>query len=88
MNKRVGVDTGMILIIDPAYLFSEEEWQNEINPLAEKLGRDWPRAVLQILAERTGRDIPHQAVVMPTCGDGRFSVSAKNGYVKVETNCP
>jgi hypothetical protein len=85
-GKHVAVDTGMLLVIDPGYLFTEDEWQ-EVNALAISHGNDWPRAVLEILGQRTGRDLSGISAVVNTCGDGYFGVSEKKGYFKVETNC-
>jgi hypothetical protein len=84
---EVGVDSGMLLVIDPAYLFSEEEWRKEINPLAKKYGGNWPRAVLELLARRTDFDIPKLAVIVDTCGDGRFPVRKIRGGFQVDTSC-
>ena len=74
-----GVDTGMLLIVDPAYLFSEEEWQEVINTRAKELGGHI-KAVLQVLSERTGRDMERMAVVAKMSGDGdRQVIRTKDG---------
>ena len=71
---RAAVDTGMLLIIDPSYLFSEKEWMGEIRNRADHLGGDYAKAVLQALADRTGRPIEKLAVVADVDGDGRRQV--------------
>ena len=87
-KTTVGVDTGMLLVVDPSYLFSQDEWENVINPLAIKYGKNWPRAVLEVLAERTGNDIPKLAAIMSTCGDNVFDVRMKDRRIQIDTNCP
>ncbi len=71
---RAAVDTGMLLIIDPSYLFSDKEWLGEIRNRADHLGGDYPKAILQALSDRTGRSIEKLAVVADVDGDGRRPV--------------
>lgn len=82
----VGVDSGMLLLVDPCYLFSDEEWR-EVCVLAEsyerppvELGKfaspDFPRAVVEMLAKKTGEQkMDKLALVFRThVGDGRYTV--------------
>lgn len=86
-QRKIGeaaVDTGMLLIIDPAYLFTEEEWMKDIGTRAKRLGDDFPTAVLEALAEITGRPIETLAVVASTGGDGRFQVTQSEERIVIE----
>ena len=71
---RAAVDTGMLLIIDPSYLFTHAEWMGEIRNRADNLGGDYPKAILQALADRTGQKIEKLAVIADVDGDGRRQV--------------
>lgn len=79
-----GVDTGMLLIIDPSYLFSEEEWLGEVGDRAKELDGDYPRAILQALADRTGRPMEDLAVVANVKGDGGREVSRSQDAIHIE----
>ncbi len=86
-HRKIGeaaVDTGMLLIIDPAYLFTQEEWREDIGARAKRLGDDFPKAVLEALAEITGRPIETLAVVAGTGGDGRFQVTQSGDKIVIE----
>ena len=71
---EVGVDTGTLLIVDPGYLFTEEEWHADVVARVDDLGITYPQAVLQALTARTGRDMERLAVIGGTGGDGTFPV--------------
>ncbi len=75
----VGVDTSMLLIIDPAYLFSHEEWQSEVVTRAQALGNNYPQAILQALAGYTKRPLDELAVVAEVDGDGVREILRMNG---------
>ena len=79
----VGVDTGMVIIIDPVHLFTQEEWLFEIGPRAKDLG-DYSRAVLEYLSEREGKDLKKWAVVADLKGDGSREVTQDDKGVYIE----
>lgn len=79
-----GVDTGMLLIVDPAYLFGEQEWLEVVGKRADELGKDYPRAILQILAEKTGLDMERLAVIAEMTGDGGRQVTRTDDGVFIE----
>jgi len=81
---KVGVDTGMLLIIDPAYLFSEDDWRNVVVKRAQALGGDYPRAVLEVLSEGLRRPIKDLAVTVFTKGDGAFDVKQDEKGIHIE----
>lgn len=71
---RVCVETGQLLIIDPCFLFSRDEWIKAIRsgPSAGDNHQDVVRGILKALAERSGRSfdtLNQVAVVSPTGGD-------------------
>lgn len=89
MEKKVGtvcVDSGMLLLIDPCYLFTEEEW-HQVSDLAfgyphapVELGKmsepDFPRAVLEVLSKKAGQKMEKLALAFITHdGDGRYTVT-------------
>lgn len=71
---EAGVDTGNLLIVDPGYLFTKEEWFLEVVGRVERLGIDYPQAALQALGARTGINMEKLAVIANTGGDGSFPV--------------
>lgn len=84
MKIGVGVDTSMLLVIDPAYLFSEEEWADEVVSRADANGLNFPMAVLEALEAKTGMKITELAVVLETVGDGVFDVEVEDGVARIE----
>lgn len=82
-----GVDTGMLLVVDPGYLFSQDEWLNEVGTRAKELNPehpDYPTAVLQVLADRTGLRMEDLAVVAQMTGDGGREVTRTKDGVFIE----
>lgn len=91
----VGVDSGMLMLVDPCYLFTDEEW-GEVCKLAESYERppveigkfvqpDFPRAVVEVLAKKTGRPIGRLALAFHThAGDGRYTVTDRGSSFSVD----
>ncbi len=78
-----GVDTGMLLIIDPAYLFTQEEWRG----VSDMAGRDlnaWPRVILEALSDKVGDDLTRLGVVAQMDGDGGRQVTRTEDGVFIE----
>jgi hypothetical protein len=87
-KQEVGVDSGLLLIIDPCYLIDEENWK-EVGKLAARYGDTdaaWRRAVLEVLGKMTGQgSIKRLGTVVPTGGDGRFGVRRWEKGIFIET---
>lgn len=64
----VHVSRGYVIAIDPSWLFTEREWNDEVVPLARELG-DYPRAILELLQSRMGMADGVAVVVKMRKGD-------------------
>lgn len=77
-----GVDTGILLIIDPAYLYAEEDWHH----IAERMRKvGVAEAILEDLSARTGRDLKNLAVVATRFGgDGNYEVRQSDKEISIK----
>jgi hypothetical protein len=81
--ENAAVDSGSLLIIDPCYLFTTDEWRDLV--IEPAFGADghldyekYRRQVLIALKKKVGLDQPvgleNLGAVIDTGGDGRFPV--------------
>ncbi len=86
---KVAVDTGQILMIDPAYLFTRRQWQEEVIPMGKTMGKGRAglnKAILTMLSNQNQepRDLTQLAVIAGTgVGDGSFEVTRGDEGLKV-----
>ncbi len=74
LNEEVGVDTGMLVIVDPCLLFTDKQWK-EICARGHAEGGDIHVEVVKALAKRAKVSPERAAVCMSTeHGDGSFKV--------------
>lgn len=85
-RNRVAVDTGTLLVVDPAYLFSQDEWRKMVVPGIKK---NYKAAVFKAIEQKTGRNfsLSKLATLVETCGDGTFKVRMKKSQIVIDTNC-
>lgn len=58
----VAVTSGMLLLIDPSDIFTKEEWTAVL--ISSQGSQDAPRAVLEALGRKVGRELTGKAQVL------------------------
>jgi len=91
----VGVDSGLLLLVDPGYLFTDDEWSRicdkafaySTTPVPGKCSvPDFPRAVLEGLGGKVAENkMDKLALVFSThVGDGRYTVTDQGDSFSVD----
>lgn len=84
---KVGVDSGLLLLIDPCYIFNRKEWK-QICKKGHAEGGDIGQEIINMLMRRVkkhGMENGELALVFQTeYGDGCYAVSRDDSGVVIE----
>lgn len=78
--NRVPVDSGSVVVVDPAYLFTHEEWQEIVK------AEDMHRAIFDKLKTKVGTEFVEGAYVS-TGGDATFTAKRGPRGVPIVIEC-
>jgi len=87
-KHTVDVDTGTVIVIDPGYLFSAQDWKEVAEcayPTKKKRKGGSYKACLRRAIEKRGGRVGNFTVV-GTGGDGAFPVRCKRDAIEIESD--